>query len=1038
MEKAYWSETEDLTLKKILIGLIFSLMIYVGMTESVCAGDGDATNQQYNLTYDNMEQGYVDATNFQIQIDAVQTGTYSTIAVWIDGQPYDVTPYVFQDSSGTYLKLIADSSIDWGTVIKVEIPSGTTCVAENGMQTLFFEEDFYGTIGINGKRVLARKIEPAFINLDAESLYMSVPKGIEGIKVDGQETPKVRIDFGQSGEEHEILIQKTEGNTVQTITAYRVGDVHVDEGYDVRDLVALKKIQKEHNPKSYASGKAADVNEDLLIDQNDLSAMRNRLLGVGVTVPDRTNLWELTEVMSVSSFNDTLVGSWPSGGFVVTAEIAERLEEENPVLQIEFECAENTEQAWLEQKRLWIQSNNYQIGYQGTGGVAKDELRWNNSGTIVQARYRTLNKYFTEGWDKEGGWVGYSTNGPLCNIKSVRIGKMEAGNWDRTNLHDLKNVMEVTQFGTTIDRAYGATSFIITSEIKEKLQPGTILEIEYECDNQLQWLADDKTIRNKTMWFDNNTGFQGGGGVAQDAPRWNHSGTIIQVTYETLVANLSQGWNEVGAYFNYYAAGPTTIHAIRIGESKVWTPEEAKAVNKLASKEEITSKRKEILTKGKFLYEGNDSSNVTYTSDWADEIEENSAIALIYSYDANMRNQPLIQLSTKIPGDTEVRMGVKIKGDYIEWGDDYLIVFTMDELVTMFELETYTQLEYVGFGNPEGNAYYSVYYLPESVLEELNEYEAQLDEDKEILHNYDGNLSNENSIGNAKKLYQYLQSIEGKSCLTGQQESYWIDGPDYEINYIEQHTGKAPAIRGLDFIAATFEDVTERALAWHEEGGIVTISWHTGIDFCSAFDESKADDLNWEEAFTVGTDTYNALLEGMDRAVPYLKELEDAGVPVLWRPFHEMDGGWFWWSRGGADNFVKLWQLMYSRYTDYWELDNLIWVLAYSNNTETDKRLWYPGDDYVDIVGADSYGLDNSILEQLYNTCNEIRPVGMPIVQHECDAILSEGESVHMPWTYFLTWHTMSLLDYNTTEHLSDIYNSDYFVTRDELIMLNN
>ena len=1006
------------------------------MTESVCANDGDTTNQQYNLAYDNMKQGYVDATNFLISIDAVQTGTYSTVSVRVDGYSKMVTPFVFQDSDGTYLKLIADSSVDWSKVKTVEILSGTKCIAENQMQTLFFEEDFFSTIGINGTRILAKKIEPAFINLDVESLYISVPKGTDGIEVDGEETSKVRVNFSQSGEEHEVLIQKTAGNTVQTITAYRTGDVHTDDIYDVRDLVALKKIEKKQNAKSYASEKAADVNGDMHIDEGDLLTMRNRLLNVGVEETDKSNLWKLTEVMSVSSFQETLEGSWPSGGFLVTAEIAERLEEENPVLQIEFECAENSEQSWLGHKRLWFQSNSYQVGYQGDGGVAKEELRWNDSGTIVQARYRTLNKYFTNNWDEEGGWIGYSTNGPLCNIKSIRIGKMETDNWDRTNLHDLKNVMEVTQFGKTIDEAFGATSFIITSEIKEKLQPGTILEIEYECDNQLSsWLAS-----GKTMWFDNNTGFQGGGGVAQDEPCWNHSGTIVQVTYETLDTNLPQGWNEEGQYFNYYAAGPTTIHAIRIGEKKEWTAEAAKAVNNLASNEEITSERRAILEKGKFLYAGNDKSgHRSYVSDWAEVIEENSAIAVLYNYGKEVKNQNLIQLSTKLSSESEYRFGIKIWSDDIEWGDTYLRVFTMDDLVTMFGLNSYTQLEYVGFGNPNQYAYIEgIYYLPEDVLVELNEYEMQLEEAKEILHTYDGNLSNENAIESADELYQYLQSIEGKACLTGQQESYWVDGPDYEINHIYQNTGKAPAIRGFDFIAATFEDVTERALAWHEAGGIVTISWHTGIDFCSAFDESKTDDLNWEEAFTVGTDTYNALLEGMDRAVPYLKELEDAGVPVLWRPFHEMDGGWFWWSKGGADNFVKLWQLMYSRYTDYWELDNLIWVLAYSDNIETDKRLWYPGDDYVDIVGADSYSSDNSRLELLYNTCNAIRPVGMPIVQHECNAILSKEQSVIMPWTYFLTWHTGALLDYNTTEHLRDIYNSDYFITRDELAMLNN
>ena len=43
-----------------------------------------------------------------------------------------------------------------------------------------------------------------------------------------------------------------------------------------------------------------------------------------------------------------------------------------------------------------------------------------------------------------------------------------------------------------------------------------------------------------------------------------------------------------------------------------------------------------------------------------------------------------------------------------------------------------------------------------------------------------------------------------------------------------------------------------------------------------------------------------------------------------------------------------------------------------------------------------------------------------------------------MPWAYFLVWHTGSLMDHNTAEHLSDIYNSEYFITKDEFVMLSN
>jgi mannan endo-1,4-beta-mannosidase len=78
-------------------------------------------------------------------------------------------------------------------------------------------------------------------------------------------------------------------------------------------------------------------------------------------------------------------------------------------------------------------------------------------------------------------------------------------------------------------------------------------------------------------------------------------------------------------------------------------------------------------------------------------------------------------------------------------------------------------------------------------------------------------------------------------------------------------------------------------------------------------------------------------------------------VPVLWRPLHEAEGGWFWWGAKGPEPFKKLWRLMHDRMTNKHQLHNLIWV--YSSGTDPK---WYPGDDVVDIVGIDQYPSDVS------------------------------------------------------------------------------
>ena len=168
----------------------------------------------------------------------------------------------------------------------------------------------------------------------------------------------------------------------------------------------------------------------------------------------------------------------------------------------------------------------------------------------------------------------------------------------------------------------------------------------------------------------------------------------------------------------------------------------------------------------------------------------------------------------------------------------------------------------------------------------------------------------------------------------------------------------------------------------------------------------------------------------MDRAVPYLRRLQEMDIPVLWRPFHEMDGKWFWWGRGGAEGFVKLWRLMYDRYLNHHRLHNLIWVLGFSD-APGDLRPWYPGDDVVDILGGDSY--KGGAQGELYRKCAAIAPQGMPICYHENGEIptraMMEAESA--PWVWFMTWHTKWITtdEFNPPERLREVYRDPYFIT---------
>jgi mannan endo-1,4-beta-mannosidase len=311
---------------------------------------------------------------------------------------------------------------------------------------------------------------------------------------------------------------------------------------------------------------------------------------------------------------------------------------------------------------------------------------------------------------------------------------------------------------------------------------------------------------------------------------------------------------------------------------------------------------------------------------------------------------------------------------------------------------------------------------------------ATLSEEKsslaENMLSEENTLKNPNATKEVRILNNYIRGIYGQRILSGQQESTWMGSPDYEMDYILETTGKLPAIRGMDYINEDFDGVTQRAIEWWNQGGIVSICWHWGTPPDGVGYESSKGTADLKEMFAEGSAVNKGMLAQMDRVAEELKKLQKAGVPVLWRPFHEFDGGWFWWGRGGPEIFKKLWTLMYDRFTNHHGLNNLIWVLGYSSKV---KNGWYPGDAYVDIAGADHYGEGTQIAK--YKKVLKIVGTEMPVAYHENgpipdpDAMAADGAK----WAWFLTWHTTYIMEQNTPEYLKMVYNHDYVITRDEL-----
>ncbi len=291
-------------------------------------------------------------------------------------------------------------------------------------------------------------------------------------------------------------------------------------------------------------------------------------------------------------------------------------------------------------------------------------------------------------------------------------------------------------------------------------------------------------------------------------------------------------------------------------------------------------------------------------------------------------------------------------------------------------------------------------------------------------------LINPKATERAKELYTYLCSQFGKKILSGQQECPDPARVEDEMNYIREVTGKLPAIRGLDYIHSDFAGVNERAKDWWSRGGIVTICWHWGIPPAGLGYQSSQETIDVEEALTEGTELNLGMLRQMDEVAEALKELQAADIPVLWRPLHEFDGQWFWWGKGGPDCFIRLWKLMYDRFTNYHGLNNLIWVLGYSHLM---KEGWFPGEEYYDVIGTDVYG--EGIHEDLYQWVLGLSEKQVPVAYHECGPMPDPDELIakKIPWSWFMTWHTIHIKEQNTPEKVRAIYNHDYVITLDRL-----
>jgi len=323
-------------------------------------------------------------------------------------------------------------------------------------------------------------------------------------------------------------------------------------------------------------------------------------------------------------------------------------------------------------------------------------------------------------------------------------------------------------------------------------------------------------------------------------------------------------------------------------------------------------------------------------------------------------------------------------------------------------------------------------------------------------------LLDPNATPETVNLWNYLKSIYGQKMLTG----CWTETQFGGNAKVVSCSGETPAIWGQD-MNSWYRNRTETNWinTWngniagfknaHKRGQILQVNWHwqmpsskvNGVYTRDAWGKDAYDNSQmmtaqqWSDIVTPGTALYDAMIEDIDyHVVNFLKKLvDDKGtpIPIIFRPLHEIDGGWFWWTcTSDPTKTAKLYKILQDRIINYHGCHNLIWVYnpgvacnggsnpPYQTSELARRKAFFPGEAFCDIAGIDLYDFDPAVRGTLSNTgktyrdaWNEMKAIAPSKMIALCE---SEGlpnpekcftDATYAPWLYCLPWYSENYTD---------------------------
>jgi len=288
----------------------------------------------------------------------------------------------------------------------------------------------------------------------------------------------------------------------------------------------------------------------------------------------------------------------------------------------------------------------------------------------------------------------------------------------------------------------------------------------------------------------------------------------------------------------------------------------------------------------------------------------------------------------------------------------------------------------------------------------------------------------------------YLHNISGKYTLAGQHNKEPNADPDKWTSFIKETTDSYPALWSGDFlfqqnnIDERWTMIYEAKKQW-EKGAMINLMWHAcppdegePCKWDPGLLNAQLSDEQWRDLITEGGKLNGAWKKRMKEVAVYLSYLEEHGVEVMFRPFHEMNQGLFWWGgRPGPEGTAHLFRITHDYFTDTLGLSNIIWVWDMQDLSK-DFEDYNPGDEYWEVFGFDVYDKGYDIW--WYNYILGI--VGdKPMAIGECSRLPSSAMLEEQPrWVFFMPWAEL-VKESNTSEEIVELYQNPRIIVREEM-----